>query len=138
MNLQKRQFSTENRQLFRNHSCLARAKRQKSSTRYYFLEDKRLKRDWEKFQDFPFLDKDDQKIRSNFSCVFFFLILFSNIFLFFSYIFVYCVFLWLQCFFSIFGNFFSLSYMVLGLKWQQRREAFSALRNRMKNSYSFL
>ena len=34
--------------------------------------------------------------------------------------------------------FFSLSYMVLGLKWQQRREAFSALRNRMKNSYSFL
>ena len=27
--------------------------------------------------------------------------------------------------------------MVLGLKWQQRREAFSALRNRMKNSYSF-
>ena len=27
--------------------------------------------------------------------------------------------------------------MVLGLKWQQRREAFSALRNRMKNSYLF-
>lgn len=139
MNLQKRQFSTENRQLFRNHSCLARAKRQKSSTRYYFLEDKRLKRDWEKFQDFPFLDKDDQKIRSNFSCVFF---LFDFIFKHF-----FCSFRIYSCivyfcdynvFLAFLVIFFSLSYMVLGLKWQQRREAFSALRNRMKNSYSFL
>ena len=75
-------------------------------------------------------------MRKNFPCFFFlFDFILKHFFVLFVYIRVLCIFV-ITMFFSIFGNFF-LSYMVLGLKWQQRREAFSALRNRMKNSYLF-